>query len=79
MRILILTSCTGNKKSKPKNQLTIEDFRAGNEHLKNRTKELQENQVSAKELYTGGQHLSLMRALDKLRSTLLTARSGRYV
>ena len=65
MRILILTSCTGNKKSKPKNQLTIEDFRAGNEHLKNRTKELQENQVSAKELYTGGQHLCLMRALDK--------------
>ena len=69
MRILILTSCTGKKKSKPKNQLTIEDFRAGNEHLKNRTKELQENQVSAKELYTGGQHLCLMRALDKLRST----------
>ena len=36
MRILILTSCTGKKKSKPKNQLTIEDFRVGNEHLNNR-------------------------------------------
>jgi len=67
MRILILTSCTGKKKSKPENQLTLDDFRSGQKHLEQRTEELKEHLVPAGELYTGGQHLCLLRALKHFR------------
>ena len=67
MKILILTSCTGKKKSKPENQLTLDDFRSGQKHLKQRTEEFKEHLVPAGELYTGGQHLCLLRALKHFR------------
>ena len=63
-RILIVTSCTGEKTSKPENQLTLKDFQKGGPHLKTREKELTEFRKAASELYTGQQHLRLMRGVN---------------
>ncbi|MEZ5325788.1 MAG: tRNA-guanine transglycosylase DpdA [Verrucomicrobiales bacterium] len=67
MRILILTSCTGEKHVSCENQLTLEDFRAGGEHLKAREKELAEHLAPAGLLYSGQQHVRLMRGVDAVR------------
>lgn len=40
LKILIITSCTGEKTSSPANQLTLEDFAQGGAHLAKREKEL---------------------------------------
>lgn len=67
MRILIITSCTGEKKVKPANQLTLEDFRQGARHVKSREKELKEYVMRAGDLYTGEQHVRLMRGVQEYR------------
>ena len=65
MRILILTSCTGEKKFKPDNQLTMADFeKIGSKEFKQREKELSAYSLSAEEMYTGQQHIRLMRGLN---------------
>ena len=72
-RFLIITSCTGDKTSKPDNQLKIDDFREGGAHLKAREKELAKLKKRASELYTGQQHVRLMRGVE----TLAAARNGK--
>jgi Queuine tRNA-ribosyltransferase len=67
-RLLIISSCTGEKASKPANQLTLEDFQAGSEHLLERGAELRDTSLPAGELYTGSQHLQLMDGLRLLRA-----------
>jgi Queuine tRNA-ribosyltransferase len=67
-RILIITSCTGEKRYKPDNQLVMSDFQDPKK-LKLREKELKEFACAAGELYTGAQHLRLMEGVRLLRQT----------
>lgn len=67
--LLIITSCTGEKRFKPDNQLTLEDFRDPN-RLRDRESKLAEYACPAGELYTGMQHLRLMEGVQALRDTL---------
>jgi hypothetical protein len=69
MRILIITSCTGEKVSSPANQLTLEDFAQGGPHLEAREKELKDFELPAGEIYTGQQHVRLMRGIAAHRNT----------
>lgn len=65
-RILVVTSCTGEKVFKPENQLFFEDFQ--DEHiLQRREKELSEFRTTAKEMYNGSQHLALMDGINTFR------------
>ncbi|MFG0216646.1 tRNA-guanine transglycosylase DpdA [Brevibacillus porteri] len=65
-RILVVTSCTGEKIYKPINQLILEDF-LDNKRLQKREEELKDFKVSAGEMYTGSQHLALMEGVKKYR------------
>jgi hypothetical protein len=67
MKILVITSCTGEKAHKPDNQLTQEDFRLGREHIAKREQELKEFLTPAESLYTGMQHTRLMRGVEAAR------------
>jgi len=68
-RILIITSCTGKKRFKPTNLLTIEDFQ-NLEILNKRSEALSEFACPAYQMYTGLQHLRVMEAINTLRSSL---------
>ena len=68
-RTLIVTSCTGEKKFKPDNQLKQEDFR-DRSLLKSRSGELAEYICDAGSIYTGMQHLRLMEGVTVLRQQL---------
>ena len=67
MRILVITSCTGEKASSPDNQFTLEDFERGGAHLKGREKELKAYALPAGEIYTGQQHVRLMRGIEAVK------------
>ncbi len=67
MKILILTSCTGEKAVDHPKQLTLEDFKAGPKHVAKREKEISGSCRTAGEIYTGEQHLRLMRGVASLR------------
>lgn len=70
MQLLILASCTGEKKYKPENHLTESDFRLmGTEDFARREKELSPYSSPAKEMYTGQQHIRLLRGLTWMRET----------
>ena len=66
-RVLVLTSCTGEKAVAHARQLTIDDFRRGLEHVRRREQELADLLRPAAELYTGQQHIRLMRGVRALR------------
>ncbi|MDF9759788.1 hypothetical protein OKW24_001561 [Peribacillus simplex] len=66
LKTLIITSCTGEKRFKPENELIQDDFKT-NETLSKREKELEEYQLNACDIYTGMQHLRLMEGIDLLR------------
>lgn len=70
MKIAIITSCTGQKKYKPDNQLTQEDFRLihDREAFKRREDELRHYRTPAADLYTGQQHLRLMEGVQYFRT-----------
>ncbi len=68
-RVLIVTSCTGEKRFKPTNQLTLEDFKDSN-WLKSRSNELAEFTCPASQMYTGLQHLRLIEGVYLLRQSL---------
>ena len=67
LKLLILSSCTGEKKVEHPAALTIDDFRAGPDHVRQRETELSELLTPAEDLYTGQQHLRLMRGINKAR------------
>ena len=67
MKLLILTSCTGEKHVSDPAQLTLEDFQAGAAHVKKREKEISSKLTSAEALYSGQQHVRLMRGIDVIR------------
>jgi len=69
LRLLIVTSCTGEKASKPQKQLTLEDFRQGPDHVAQREADVEESLLPAGEMYTGQQHVRLMRGVQTCRET----------
>ena len=66
MEILVIGSCTGDKKHKPANQLRHEDF-CSPERLRQRTEEMSAYKEPAAEMYTGQQHRYLMEGLKQVR------------
>ena len=68
-RILVITSCTGEKREKPTNQLIQSDFYE-TEQLKSREEELADFATPASQLYTGYQHLQVMKGVNHLRDAL---------
>ncbi|MFB6275585.1 MAG: DUF6884 domain-containing protein, partial [Halothece sp.] len=68
-RILVITSCTGEKRQKPINQLIQSDFYE-TEQLKSREEELADFATPASQLYTGSQHLQVMKGVNHLRDAL---------
>ncbi len=68
LQILILTSCTGEKAVDHPDQLTLEDFQAGAKHVARREKELKDLCRTAGEIYTGEQHVRLMRGVEAFRA-----------
>jgi hypothetical protein len=67
-RILIVTSCTGDKIFKPQHQLQLEDFKSI-ELLQQRSQQLADYICPAVDLYTGVQHLRLMEGVKLLRES----------
>src|SRR5262245_22715677 len=67
MRILVITSCTGEKAVTSDKALTKDDFAHGTKHLQQRERELKELMRRAEELYTGQQHIRLMRGIQTIR------------
>ncbi|PSB58392.1 tRNA-guanine transglycosylase DpdA [Chamaesiphon polymorphus] len=65
-RILVVTSCTGEKRFKPENQLQLDDFK-NSELLQSRSAQLAEYLCPAGQMYTGAQHLRLMEGISILR------------
>lgn len=68
MKIIVITSCTGRKALSCQDQLTIDDFKHGKEHVATREGELAAFLAPAEEMYTGEQHLRLMRGVKYART-----------
>ena len=68
-RILVITSCTGEKKFKPENQLGLKDFE-NRKRLASGEKRLVQSMCTAGEMYTGMQHLRLMEGVKIFRQSL---------
>ena len=67
-RVLVVTSCTGEKRSKPDNQLMLEDFK-DSARLQKRHEELAQFVCPAGQMYTGVQHLRAMEGVQLLRQS----------
>lgn len=65
-RILVVTSCTGEKAKKPENQLVWDDFQ-DKDRLVARQLELDAEKMTAGKLYTGKQHTFLMNGIYEYR------------
>jgi hypothetical protein len=70
MTPLIITSCTGEKVVESDRQLTREDFAKGAAHVANRETQLHGHCRTAGEIYSGEQHVRLMRGVSAMRSSL---------
>lgn len=70
MRILIITSCTGHKAVDHERKLTQADFAQGPEHVAAREAELADLLTRTEDLYTGEQHVRLMRGVRQLRDSI---------
>lgn len=68
-RILVISSCTGEKKFKLPEALTLNDFNQGGDYLAERIKNLADKALPAEEMYTGLQHQRLMRGIEALRKS----------
>jgi hypothetical protein len=67
MKLLILTSCTGEKVVESPDQLTLDDFRRGATHVAEKEKALKPLLRSAEDLYSGLQHIRLMKGIRAAR------------
>ncbi|MBD2101025.1 tRNA-guanine transglycosylase DpdA [Leptolyngbya sp. FACHB-261] len=68
-RVLVITSCTGEKRFKPKNQLILQDFKDPFRLHVCETR-LAEFICPARQMYTGMQHLQVMEGVQILRQSL---------
>ena len=69
LKINIITSCTGEKKFSPEDQLTQEDFRelANPQAFYEKEDSLKEFRTPAEDIYTGQQHIRLMKGVKGFR------------
>ena len=63
-----MTSCTGQKRVTLDRQLTKDDFAKGTEYVASREWELTDVLVSAETIYSGQQHVRLLRGINQLRT-----------
>jgi hypothetical protein len=68
LKIVVISSCTGEKFVFDPNQLTLEDFRQGRAHVRARASALKPQLKRADELYAGQQHVRLMRGISAFRA-----------
>jgi hypothetical protein len=68
VRVLVITSCTGEKSVESPKALTLEDFQKGSEHVLGREAEFAELLRPAEQIYTGQQHVRLMRGVVAFRA-----------
>ena len=68
MRVVVVTSCTGEKSITHPRQLTLGDFRKGKEHIAARHADLEGSLTRAEDLYAGQQHVRLMRGVARFRT-----------
>ena len=68
MRLFVLTSCTGEKSVNHPDQLTLADFKKGAAHVTKREKTLADSLRPAGEIYTGEQHVRLLRGIAAVRA-----------
>ena len=67
MRILFLTSCTGEKRYKPENQLTEHNFKhRGTKAFEATEEALCAYRVPVGDMYTGQQHLRLLKGVEAM-------------
>ncbi len=71
MRILIISSCTGEKGVDDERRLTLKEFSSGPKIVRARETELAEKATPAERLYTGMQHARLMRGIQAARNARL--------
>ena len=71
MKIRILTSCTSDKTVVCPYPLTRDDFQRGPDHLERRQEALAPYACTARDLYAGRQHRSLMRGVQAVRGAAL--------
>lgn len=64
---MIITSCTGEKLLDHPDGLTLEDFQQGKEHVRKRESDLSKLLTPAEKMYTGQQHVRLMRGIEAIR------------
>jgi hypothetical protein len=76
MKIFAITSCTGEKAVVADQQLVWDDFKSGKEHVAAGEKKLGDLCLKAGEMYTGEQHVRLMRGVNAFRSSQATGRSS---
>lgn len=67
MKVLIITSCTGEKLLDHPDKLTPADFQQEKEHIHKRELSLSQFLTPAEKMYTGQQHVRLMRGIETLR------------
>src|SRR2546422_5783904 len=67
MRAVVVTSCTGEKRVNHDRALTLADFERGPSHVAAREAELTDLLTPAEDLYTGQQHVRLMRGVRAVR------------
>jgi hypothetical protein len=67
MRVLVISSCTGEKSVRRTDQLTLDDFRQGPAYAAERERALADLLTPAEALYTGLQHQRLMAGVRELR------------
>ncbi len=65
LKILVISSCTGTKKSKPHNRLTCSDF-LEKLNLRKKEEELKKYLCPAREMYTGKQHIFTVKGVEFL-------------
>ena len=69
MKILVITSCTGEKAVDSPDRLTLADFRQGHAHVDEREAALATLLTPAEMLYSGMQHQRLMRGVRAARQS----------
>jgi hypothetical protein len=68
MRILVLSACALTKSVSTPDRLTIDDFRRGPEHVRERERGLAGDMRSAEDMYSGRAHTALMRGVSAFRA-----------
>lgn len=66
MRIVVISSCTGDKSVADARALTRADFQKGPAHVEKRERQLEDKLTPASQLYSGQQHVRLLRGLTSV-------------